>query len=210
MRRLVLIGGQATTRRFAGAELLLVSPYAHHHYSGMVPGFLQSTYAERDLAFDLPALCRAAGAQFREAYAERVDPAGQWVDVDGTRMECDLVSADVGSSPAGLHEVRGAQEHAFTVRPMSRAVALERQLAHRADSTGAAHRETAVCVVGGGAAGVEVSLAIWRRLNTAGRVAALTLVDRTAELLSDYTPAVRQTVAGYLPSAASTCELGEP
>ena len=46
-----------------------------------------------------------------------------------------------------------------------------------------------------GAAGVEVALAIWRRLNAAGRKAEVTLVDRTAELLSDYTPAVRQTVA---------------
>lgn len=204
MRRLVLIGGghahlevlrEAATRRFAGTELLLVSPYAHHHYSGMVPGFLQSTYAERDLAFDLPALCRAAGGQFREAYAERIDPAGQWVDVDGTRMECDVVSADVGSSPAGIREVHGAQEHAFTVRPMTRAVALERQLAHLAAFTGAATCATTVCVVGGGAAGVEVSLAIWRRLNTAGRVAEVTLVDRTGELLSEYPPAVRQTVA---------------
>jgi len=87
MQRLVLIGGghahlevlrQTAARRFAAAELLLVSHYAHHDFSAMVPGFLQGTYAERDLAFDLPALCRAAGARFREAYAERVDPAGRW------------------------------------------------------------------------------------------------------------------------------------
>lgn len=50
--------GYAATWRFAGAELLLA--YAHHHYSGMVPGFLQGTYAEGGLAFDLAALCCAA------------------------------------------------------------------------------------------------------------------------------------------------------
>lgn len=222
MQRLVLVGGghahlevlrQAAARRFAGAELLLISPYAHHHYSSMVPGFLQGTYAERDLAFDLPALCRAAGARFHEAHAERVDPAGRWVEVDGARLECDLVSADVGSAPAGIYDVPGVQEHAFTVRPMSRAVALERYLGEAAIasarlSTDRSGRTTTVCVVGGGAAGVEVSLAVWRRLIEDGCEAAVTLVDRSAELLPDHAPALRQTVARLFASRGICTRTG--
>ena len=213
MRRLILIGGghahlevlrQAAARRFAGGELVLVSPYPHHHYSGMVPGYLQGTYAERDLAFDLPALCRAAGTRFVEASAERVDPAGRWVEVDGARLACDLVSADVGGAPAGYGEVPGAREHTWTVRPITGAVALRHQLddcgtTSAADAADPAARSPlAACVVGGGAAGVEVALAVHRRLHEAGRAAEVTLVDRAPALLGEFSAGVRARVARLL------------
>lgn len=219
MRRLVLIGGGhahlEVLRRLAArppsrADVLLVSPYAHHHYSGMVPGYLQDTYAEQDLAFDLPALCRAAGARFREAAAECIDPGGRWVDVGGERIECDLVSADVGSAPGGIDDVPGAREYALTVRPMTRAVALKRRL-DEIVADDASPR--AVCVVGGGAGGVEVAFAVRRRLDEAERSAAVTLVDRAPALLGDYAPRARHLVdrlfaargVGVVTGRAVTC-----
>jgi NADH dehydrogenase FAD-containing subunit len=54
MKRLVLVGGghahlhllaDLATRRLADVDVTLVSPSRWHHYSGMVPGFLQGTYA---------------------------------------------------------------------------------------------------------------------------------------------------------------------
>lgn len=218
MRRLILIGGghahlevlrQAAARRFAGGELVLVSPYPHHHYSGMVPGYLQGTYAEGDLAFDLRALCRAAGARFVEASAERVDPNGRWVEVDGARLACDLVSADVGGAPAGYGEVPGAREHTWTVRPVTRAVALRRRLDDYEDDCGdpdapsaadaaAVRSPLAVCIVGGGAAGVEVALAVRQRLHEARQAAEVALVDRAPALLGEFSSGVRDRVARLL------------
>lgn len=212
MRRLVLIGGghahlevlrQAAARPLGGAELLLVSPHARHHYSSMVPGYLQGTYAEAELTFDLAALCAAAGARFREARAERVDPGGRWVDVEGERVECDLVSADVGSVAMGFAEVPGVSVHAHTVRPMARVAALRRHVDALVVGTpnagsGRAPAVPSVCVVGGGAGGVEVALAVWRRFAAAHRPARVTLVERAPALLGDYAPGVRQAIGRIL------------
>jgi NADH dehydrogenase FAD-containing subunit len=51
--RLVLVGGghahlhvlaDLAARPLSGVDVTLVSPSARHHYSGMVPGFLQGVY----------------------------------------------------------------------------------------------------------------------------------------------------------------------
>ncbi|MDP9122143.1 MAG: FAD-dependent oxidoreductase, partial [Acidobacteriota bacterium] len=163
-QRLVLLGGghahvhvlkRAARAPLAGVELVLISPSERHHYSGMVPGFLQGTYEEPDLAFDLRALAAQSGARFVEEPAERIDSGARAVELAGERIAFDLLSVDVGSEPAGL-ATPGAREHALSVRPMSRAVALKQ----RADAlfAGAGKREVAVVVVGGGAAGLEVAL----------------------------------------------------
>jgi selenide,water dikinase len=197
VRRLVLVGGghahlevlrSAARERFAATEVVLVSPFRSHHYSSMVPGYLQRRYREAELAFDLPAICRAAGARFVEGYADAVDGGARTVAVGGERLEFDAASLDVGSDPSGL-DVPGVGEHAFTVRPLSRAVALEARLAAVGCEPGTG--PVPVCVVGGGAAGAELSWAVQRRLALSGRACAVTLVERAPELLPEYGPAAR-------------------
>ncbi|HYN41091.1 MAG TPA: FAD-dependent oxidoreductase, partial [Thermoanaerobaculia bacterium] len=167
-RRLVLLGGghahvhvlSRTARApLAGVELVLVSPSERHHYSGMVPGYLQGTYEEPDLAFDLCAIAARAGARFVQAAAVRIDAGARTVEVAGERIGWDLLSVDVGSDPAG-QEIPGVREHASSIRPMSRAVAL-RLRAEELFSAGR-DKEVSLVVVGGGAAGFEVALALER------------------------------------------------
>lgn len=228
-QRLVLVGGghahlevlrRAARRRFAGAELVLVSPFPEHHYSGMVPGYLQGTYAAHDLAFDLKSICRAAGARFVEGWARRVDADGRWVQLDGDAgtelLPCDLVSVDVGADARALDLVPGARDHALTVRPMTRAVALRTRLDALATSDtrgpdGRARPSVApsVAVVGGGAGGVEVALAARRVLDAAGHAGApVTLVDRAPEVLADYAPPVRRRIASLLARRAVQVRAG--
>jgi len=61
-RRLVLLGGgrahievlrQAARRRFDGGEILVISPSAHSHYTGMIPGFVRGSCGESALAIDV-------------------------------------------------------------------------------------------------------------------------------------------------------------
>jgi selenide,water dikinase len=191
-RRLVLVGGghahlevlRDAARRPLGAELVLVSPDARQLYSGMMPGQLGGRRAEPALAFDLPALCRAAGARFVEAAAERVDAGagGGAVHAGGRALEGSALSLDVGALPAGL-DVPGARAHAHAVRPLARWRALVARLDALLAGGGAPGGGTpegealACCVVGGGAAGVELSLAVLARARAAGRAAAVTLVE---------------------------------
>jgi selenide,water dikinase len=170
------------------AAVTLISAFPVHHYSGMVPGYLQGHYAEPMLRFDLRALAARAGARFVEGAGGRLRLAERCVELDGERISFDLLSVNIGSEPAGL-ETPGVREHAFTVRPMTRAVALRQRLdVLAADAAG---RRLDVVVVGGGAAGVEVALAIHRRLAQAGVKPRVTLCDASETLLSEFDERVR-------------------
>lgn len=213
-QRLVLLGGghahvhllaSAARRPLSGVELALVSPFAHHHYSGMVPGFLQGTYAEAQLAFDLTALAARAGARFVEAPAERIDVAARTVEVAGERIAFDLLSLDIGSEAAGL-ETPGVREHAATIRPMNRAAALRR----RAEEIFGARRgrSSRLVVVGAGAAGLEVALALERLGRDLGSRPSVTIVDAASSVLPEFSGSVRRIAARVLAGRGIATRLG--
>lgn len=91
MKHLVLVGGghahlhvveavaegRRTGSGWTDVSVSLLSPSPHHHYSGMLPGFLQGRYTESALRFDLPALCRAAGIRFIQGTAQRIEVLDQ-------------------------------------------------------------------------------------------------------------------------------------
>jgi selenide,water dikinase len=205
-RRLLLLGGGHAhlfvLKRLAesplpGVTTTLVAPFPQHHYSGMVPGYLQGTYEEAQLVFDLPRLCRAAGARFVRALAERIDGRGQVVTAGGRPWPFDVCAVDVGSEAASL-DTPGVREHAYTVRPMSRVVALRTQADAVIARGGTA--PVRVGIVGGGAGGVEVALALERRIRDRGRSSTVTLLDGADTILVDYAPRVRALALAVLAS----------
>jgi len=206
--RLVLIGGghahievlrQAARRRFEGGEILVISPSAHSHYTGRIPGFVSGAYVESALAIDVDWLARAAGGTFQEACAAAVAADGRSVTLgNGDVLECDLVSADVGSEPSGLRDVPGAADYAFTARPIDRARDLVRAVEHalqrvheRGDS------EEAVAIVGGGGGAVEIAFAIRARAEAAGVSLPLTLIEAKPDLLPEFESAMGR-IAGQV------------
>ena len=208
-RRMVLLGGghahievlrQAARRRFEGGEILLISPTAHSHYSGMIPGFVRGSYEESALAIDVDWLARAAGGTFHEGCAAAVAADGRSVTLEnGDVLECDMVSADVGSEPSGLRDVPGAADHAFAARPINRSRALVRALDHaisRARERGAL--SDAVAIVGGGGAAVEIAFAIRARAEAVGVSLPLTLIEAKPELLPEFEAEMGQTARRVL------------
>jgi pyridine nucleotide-disulfide oxidoreductase family protein len=212
--RLVLVGGghahlhvlaDLAARPLSGVDVTLVSPSARHHYSGMVPGFLQGVYEEGELTIDLAALATRAGARLVGAAAERIDVAGAGVDAGGARLPFDLLSLDIGSDPAGL-DVPGVREHALTVRPMARAVGLRDRV--DALTTPTRRAPVRVTIVGGGAGGVEVALALHRRIRTAAARPEVFLVEAASDVLPDYAAPVRRRAAGILARRGVAVALG--
>jgi selenide, water dikinase len=192
-RRIVLVGGghahvevlRRHARRPMGAEVVLVSPHARQAYSGMMPAALRGAIDPAALEIDLPALCRMARARFVEEAATRVDAdaSGGAVTTTGAVLDGDLLSLDVGAVAAGLHETPGALVHAHAVRPLVR----WERLVSRVEALLALPDASpfTCCVVGAGAGGVELALAVHARAAAAGRRASVALVDRGA-LLGDW------------------------
>ena len=171
-RRIVLAGGGHThvevLRRFGaepapGIELVLVSPGRLTPYSGMLPGLVAGHYTHAEAHIDLEPLAGYAGARFVRACVVALDPDGRTMTTDaGERIAFDLASLDVGSLPD--LRMPGAREHATGVKPVDAFVAWwadVRERAHRG-------RVRRIAVVGGGAGGTEVALAMHHRLAADG------------------------------------------
>lgn len=172
MKRLVLLGGGhahvEVLRDFAatpapGIALTLVTPSPRLLYTGMVPGHIAGHYGLDDIAIDLESLARRAGAELKLTRASLVSPVDREVACeDGTVVSYDALSLDVGASPA-IGEARGVARHAVIVRPLERAVQGWDEVLARATRG----EVRSVTVVGAGAGGIELALAMAWRLRAA-------------------------------------------
>ena len=199
MKRLVLLGGGhahvEVLRSFAadpapGCEIVLVSPEARQLYSGMVPGFVAGNYALDDCAIDLAALSKRAGGAFRRTAASLVDPSRREVVLaDGAALDYDVLSIDIGAR-AFTGDVKGVEHHAVPVRPLEVAVEGWERIRQRA----AGGEVRSITMVGGGAAGVELALAMQHRLSAelGGSAPHLRVVTDTPRPLAELAPGARE------------------
>ena len=213
MKRLLLVGGGhahiEVLRRFGRApldrvELVLVSPHRLTPYSGMLPGLVAGHYPHAGVHIDLERVARFAGARFLPTFATGVDPRRRAATLaDGATLEFDLVSLDVGSAPATAG-VPGAADHAVGLKPVDRFLAAWDGWRERARN-GALRR---LLVAGGGAAGVEMVLAMHHRLaREAVHCALATDVDR---LLPVHPPRVQAILARILGERGIALHLATP
>lgn len=171
-RRLLLVGGGHAhvqvlhALRAPEVDLTLVSDVAFAPYSGMLPGHLAGLYEERDLVFDLAAICARRGHRFIHQAATGIDPAARSLTLaDGTRLEYDVCSLNVGIVPQTIAP-RATVPNVIYVKPISNFLAQWRVATARLPAQGR------VVVVGGGAAAFELAIACGVRFP--GRVSLVT------------------------------------
>ncbi|MDY7114925.1 FAD-dependent oxidoreductase [Halomonas sp. SSL-5] len=172
LRDIVLIGGGHThvgvLKRFAmkpepGVRLTLICRDTHTPYSGMLPGYVAGHYGYDEVHIDLRRLAEYAGARF---FAD--EAVG--IDHDARKVLCrsrppvpyDWLSINIGSTPR-VDALGGAAGHAVPVKPIHQFNDRWQTLLRRIE----AHPgRTRVAVVGGGAGGVELLLAMQVRLGS--------------------------------------------
>jgi pyridine nucleotide-disulfide oxidoreductase family protein len=166
---------------------VLVTPYARQMYSGMVPGLVAGHYTAPQCAIALPALAAAAGVRLVEDAAVALDAGARRVTLaSGEVLEYRLLSLDTGSV-MDRDRIPGAREHALFVRPIEHFVRLLDALLDLA-----AQRVLDVVVVGGGAGGVELAMALQHRLRQGGEERGrVALVTGGGEPLAGYPEPVR-------------------
>ncbi|HUK05034.1 MAG TPA: FAD-dependent oxidoreductase [Burkholderiales bacterium] len=173
-------------------ETVLVSPGPSHTYSGMVPGVIAGHYAPAQAQIDLASLARRAGAGFVQAQAVAIDAADkQVVLADGSSARYDVLSLDVGSVPAET------APDSVAVKPFDPFLARWHDLLQ-------AHDAPRIAVVGAGAGGVEIAMAMKYALD---RRAA----GGTVELYSDrfaFAPALAARIRGALDRLAIPLRIG--
>jgi len=174
MKRLVLLGaGHAhlhVLRSLAGealasAEVTLVSPHPALVYSGMVPGCVAGHYAAAECRIAIAPLAARAGVRFVQRAAIAVRARERRIElVDGSHLSYDVLSLDIGAV-MDRDAIAGAREHALFVRPIEDLESWWQALLVQAPRTPAS-----VVIVGGGAAGFELALAMQHRLGAQTRL----------------------------------------
>jgi len=160
-RDLVLLGaGHAhveVLRRFAmrplpGVRITLIGREPHTPYSGMLPGLIRGEYGFDAAHIDLAPLAAVAGARLIVAEATAIDPDAREVRfAQRPAVAFDVLSIDVGGIPA----MPGGE--GTPVKPIGAFLA-------RLDAlTASLPPGGRIAVVGGGAGGVELALALARR-----------------------------------------------
>ncbi len=190
MTRLVLLGGGHAHalvllkfRNFISTSLKvsLVSPGPVHVYSGMVPGVLAGHYAAADAQIGLAQLAREAGADLIQGRVLRLEAdAKQAVLENGDSVPYDYASLNLGSVPDGL------VESAIAVKPFEGFFTRWRELLE----TGP--KAPRIAVVGAGAGGVEVAMAMKFALDRRGAGGSVELFSDRFAFLPGVTARVRK------------------
>jgi selenide, water dikinase len=170
VKDLVLVGGGhshvAVLKRFGmhpmpGVRLTVICREVHTPYSGMLPGMVAGHYTFDEGHIDLGPLCRFAGARFYHDEAVHLDLAAQAVHCRGRPpVKYDVVSINIGSTPR-TSDVPGAGGNVVPVKPINQFMAHWEALVDRVLIRNNGVR---IGVVGAGAGGVEMLLAVRYRL----------------------------------------------
>src|SRR5687767_6156731 len=145
-----------------GVRVTLISRDVDTPYSGMLPGVVAGHYSHDEAHIDLQMLSRFAGATpvFDEVIG--LDLRNRQVEFrDRPPISYDVLSINVGSTPSA--KVPGSIAHAVPVKPIDRFLAHWDAMRERLR---AATGPLRVAVVGGGAGGVELILAVEYRMRT--------------------------------------------
>ncbi|KAL3145556.1 hypothetical protein ABBQ32_003381 [Trebouxia sp. C0010 RCD-2024] len=169
LRDVVLLGGGHShievLRRFGmdpmpEVRITLITKDVHSPYSGMLPGLVAGFYTFDDCHVDLAQLCTFASARLIHAEAVGIDKQGMMVMLrDRPPIAFDVLSVDIGITPSKA--IPGSSDVATPVKPISGFVERFNKLLDHACTS---NKPLQICVVGGGAGGVEVSMALNHRL----------------------------------------------
>ena len=157
-----------------GVRVTVIADQLLAPYSGMLPGCIAGDYTAAEIQIDLARLARHAGCRLIHASAIGVDRASRQVLLQScVPVPYDWLSINVGITP-DLSGIAGAADHAVPVKPIAGLL----QRLEQADATvRALGRPARLAVVGGGAGGIEIAIALNDRYRSVAQAAAaITLI----------------------------------
>jgi selenide,water dikinase len=190
-------------RPVPGVEVTLVNESPVVLYSAMVPAHVAGDYARDEITIDLVRLCQSMKVRFVADRVTAVDPVARRVAfADRPALAYDALSLGIGSFPArpdGIAE----DERTLVLRPLGKLLRAIDRIEERLTRS---PRPFHLAVVGGGASGCELSLALQKRL---GRHAGfrLTLLQGLPHLLPEFPAGVARRFGGVLRERAVETRL---
>mmetsp|Transcript_75697 Transcript_75697/g.233729 ORF Transcript_75697/g.233729 Transcript_75697/m.233729 type:complete len:893 (+) Transcript_75697:1-2679(+) len=228
LRDLLLVGGGHSHAHvllmlgmepIPGVRVTLVTRDMETPYSGMLPGHVAGHYTKRECHIDLARLGRFAGARVVHAEVTGIDVEQKRVHLrscldaagqdDRPPLRYDVISVDVGCSPSvqglsGYDVLRtgGVGQSVATVKPID---GFSRKFERMVAGVEGWKGPRDVVIVGAGAGGVELALAVQHRLQEALRSygrppdwARVAITSRSKRVMPNHASAVSGIMARTL------------
>ncbi|MBR9870759.1 MAG: FAD-dependent oxidoreductase [Gammaproteobacteria bacterium] len=197
MKRLVLMGAghshlivlkQWSNSPLKDVELVLVTPSAWQYYSGMIPGWLAGHYSVDQCRVDAQSLALAAGAKIVLDSVVDIQADNRQIRLaGGESLDYDWLSIDIGAQ-TNLESLRGYTGSILSVKPLEQ---FQQRWSQRYER--AAGQALHWVLVGGGAAGAELAMAVAHAMPSGtGAQRRLSLVTGKQGLLPDFRPRIRR------------------
>ena len=174
MKQLVLLGGghahvhvlkDFAANPPADTRVTLITPYLRQVYSGMLPGWIAGHYTLDDCIIPLAPLADAATARLVENTCRQIDfSSSEVVCESGERIQFDYLSIDTGS----VANAFAGADRMIAIRPIEKFITA---ITHLKQQVALRHQQgqcTRIAVIGGGAGGVEIALALQFSLRECG------------------------------------------
>ncbi len=207
---LVFLGGGhaqiAAIKSFAmnpvpGLRLTIVTANIRAPYSGMLPAYVEGVWDGDDIHIDLAHLAQFSGARLIVTPCTGIDADGhKLLFNDRPALHFDILSINIGGQP-DLAAIEGAADHVTPVKPIA-----EFQKAF--DDLLASGLPNRIAVIGGGAAGCELALALNKRWRNHGALPQMTLYSRSTKLMPQMAPRASHLMFGSLLDAGIKLQLG--
>ena len=169
-KHLILVGGGhsqlAVIKRLglhpiSGIKVSLISRDIQTPYSGMLPGLIAGHYRFSDAHIDLKALCTWANIELIHDSVITIDAEDQTLKTQqGNHFNYDWLSINIGSKPC-LNSIDNATQYGIPVKPIDSFLDNWQRIVDQIKQT---TEPFTITVVGGGAASVEVVLAVHYQL----------------------------------------------
>ena len=177
-----------------GVRLTLVNDTVTIPYSGMIPGCIAGHYTTDEITIDIGRLCAAAGVEFVQATATALDPEGKRVQLEERpAISYDTLSLNLGSKPL-IPKTSIPEERQLSIKPLG---SLMQRITQAEQMLEESDNPFPVIVVGAGAGGFEVCLALQRRWQRFSNV-SYTIISGADRILPSSPPAVSRACEAVL------------
>ena len=177
-------------------RIALVNDHPFAPYSGMLPGLLAGHYQPEQCFIDLAKLCASLDIEFMVDSLQGVQASQRQVQLGQGQLSFDYLSLNTGAQPQPNSEL-GGEAAVVAVKPVHGFL--------RAYQQALTAQQHNWLVVGGGAAAVEVVLAMAHRLRNLGSHCRLTL-GYSGQLLAGYPRALVSRVQQQLQDYGVQCQ----
>jgi NADH dehydrogenase FAD-containing subunit len=138
-----------------GQKITVINPEPYHYYSGMGPGMLSGMYKPQQIRFNVKKMVSDQGGNFIQDHVVHIDPKNQKVQTaTGEMISYDVACFNTGSYVPLPEFTKNLKEESFLfpVKPIQNLLFAQIKMISLLKE-----KRLKVIVVGGGAAGVEIS-----------------------------------------------------